>query len=133
MIGGCSTNLSTIVIELSPEEVKQLQSTKSLQTFLTLSNLSVECSSSLEDVTLSTQVPDGCRKVETKKVVTDNGKTLGAYFTVDSSGCNRWWIILVSVIAALVVLGVVAAIVVRVVWLKKREERYSSRLDHNGK
>ena len=127
MIGGCASNLSSVVIELSPEQVKQLESTKSLQTLLTLSNDSVSCSMDLNGVTLNTK-SSGCRKVKTEKVV--SGNTLGAYFTVNSSGCNTWWIVLVAVITGVVVIAVIIAVVSIVSLQRRRHQREKGHLGH---
>ena len=130
VIGGCSTNLSTIIIELSPEEVKQLQSTKSLQDLVTLSNASQPCSSDLNSVVLTTRTK-GCRKVSTEKVVSESGHTLSALFVVNSSSCNTWWIILVSVVVVVIIVGVIVAAIAGVLWKRHVEKKDFDRLEQS--
>lgn len=61
-------------------------------------------------VTLDTKVSDGCRKVNSNKVVSARGYPFGAHFALDASQCNKNWIIVISVIVPLVILGVTAAV-----------------------
>lgn len=123
IIEGCASNLSTIVVELTQEQLQKLGKTKTFQNLVTLSNSS-SCASSLNDVALSTKTEEGCRKVKTEKATPD-ANTFGAYFTMDSSGCNRWWIILVSVVVVVIIIGTVATVVGIVLWQKHQNQRYS--------
>ena len=127
VIRGCAANLTTVTVALTQEQLKQLGSSKTLQTLLTFSNAS-ECGISLNGLALDTKVSQGCRKVRTEKVVSSDGNTFGAYFTVNSSGCNGWWIILVSVICGVIVLGMVAAIVAGVLWKQHQKKKDFDRL-----
>lgn len=127
VIDGCATNLTHIVVQFTQEQLTKLGS-KTLQTLITLSGngTSTNCTD-LGAVSVSSLVSgSSCKKLSTEKVVT--GGTLSGFFTVDSSGCNRWWIILVSVIAGVIVIGVAIVIIVRVCWLKHKSSTARSRL-----
>ena len=122
VIRGCAANLTMVTVTLTQEQLKELGSSKTLQNLVTLSNASA-CDTNLNGLALDTQVSHGCRKVKTEKVVSSDGNTFGAYFTVNSSGCNTWWIILVSVVCGVIVLGVVAAIIAGVLWNNHKKKR----------
>ena len=129
-IYGCAPNLTAIVVEMTQSEAEKLQkSAKELRRLLifpSAGNATTACAN-LSNVGVSVRVKEGgCRKVSASKEVIESGKTLAALFTVDSSGCNRWWIILVSVIAAIVLLAVVAGIIAIVMLQKKRDASYAS-------
>lgn len=127
IIGGCPDNLTSVEIELTPVEVEKLGGSKTFQNLITFSNSS--CSIDLNDVALSTKVNGGCKTVKADKLVSDDGKTLGAYFVLDSSRCNTWWIILVSVIAGVIVLGLVAVVIVGIILKNRKAKKQFARLD----
>ena len=104
-VTGSVTNLTTITVELTPQEISTLSGSKTLQILLTTNGNSSDIDLSL--VGINTKATSGCKKVTAQKVLLDGGHTLGAYFSVDKSGCKTWWIILVSVVAAVVVLAVI--------------------------
>lgn len=123
IVHGCATNLSLITVELTPEELKQIGSTGTTQTLLTVN--STQCgSTSLDAVVISTHVNGKtCRKVSAKSVQGDG--SLSGLFVVSSSGCNVWWIILVSVLGGVLLLT--AAVAVAVVLVKKKQAHSESR------
>ena len=128
-VDGCATNLSQIVVRLSAADLDRIGKSKpTLQQLLVLSgsnDSSTANCTNINNIGLSTIVSEGsCKKIETRKAVSGDGKTFGAYFTVDSSGCNRWWIILVSVVCAVVVIGVGVGIVAYVVWKHHRVGKF---------
>ena len=117
IVYGCATNLSLITVTLTPEELKQIGSTGKTQRLLTVN--SSQCGdTSLGAVAVAAHVSGKtCRKVTAKRV--ESAGTISGLFVVDSSGCNVWWIVLVSVICG--VLVVVVAIAVVVLYIKKRD------------
>ena len=104
--GGCPTNLTTITITLTDEDLKQIG--KTLSQALLVVNLNLSCSG-LNDIGVNTHVlGSSCRKVTTSKTVSSG--TISALFSVSSSSCNTWWIILVSVLVPVVVILVLVVV-----------------------
>ena len=141
-IDGCATNLSSIVVQLTPQDIEKLEKSprKMLHPLISLSGSSnttssSNCSDNLNDIALTTQKVgggnNGCKDIRVEKVLSDEGRTFGAYFTVDSGRCNRWWIILVSVVAVVIVCTAVA-VVGYVVWNKKRFAQSKKSLSTNS-
>ena len=107
-ISGCANNLTQIIVTLTPEQLKGIGSTKINQTLITYATDTMSCQD-LSQVSVTLDVKgSSCRKAKVTKA-TSNGQ-LSGLFSVDSSGCNTWWIILVSVICGIIVLLVVVAI-----------------------
>ena len=102
-IQGCALNLTSVTLTLTPDDLKG--SSKIVQQLIIFANSN--CSNdNLDSIAIDSRVSGStCRKVKTSKSIS-NGQ-LSAVFSIDSSGCNRWWIVLVSVIGGVVVLGVV--------------------------
>ena len=102
-INGCALNLTSITLTLTPDDLKG--SDKIVQQLLVFG--ASNCTNdNLSEVTVNSKLAGStCRKVKASKSVS-NGQ-LSGIFTIDSSPCNRWWIILVSVICAVVIVGVV--------------------------
>lgn len=107
IINGCANNLTTITVTLTPEQLKDIGK-QTTQELLVLANITCNVDT-LAHVQLDSKVTgSSCRKVKATKA-TSNGQ-LSGIFAVDSSGCNRWWIILVSVICGLLVIAVVIVV-----------------------
>ena len=125
-IEGCAANLTTITVELTESDLERLGKTKSpIQRLVVLSSGSggngTNCTDLNNVAVNSITRSSSCKKVKVEKAIVESGQTLGAFFTVDSSGCNRWWIILVSVVAAVIVLGAIAGAVAIVLWNKHKQ------------
>lgn len=128
IVDGCITNLSSIYVELEESELDQIGKAKLLQQLLSLSNSTIACSN-LDGIAVTSGVKNGgCKKVKVEKVTSSDSNTLGGLFTLDTSGCNLWWIILVSVICAVVALGVIAAIVGIVLYRRHKSSERKDRL-----
>lgn len=109
-VGGCVTNLNSIEVSLDNSQVKQLgQNSKAVfQPLVDSSASTASCDSTLSSVGISSRTTSkNCKKVNNQKQVSNNSKTLGAYFSLNSSGCNTWWIVLAAVLG-----GVILAIVI---------------------
>lgn len=110
---GCATNLSSVTIELTVSEVEALKSGTSL-TIITIDGGSA-CTD-LSTVAVSATVSGKtCRKLKASNHA--NGNSLSVLFSIDSSSCRTWWIILVAVLASVVVIGVVT-LVLLVIFVK---------------
>ena len=106
-VTGCFTNLSVVTIQLTPEDLKKLGSHSVIQ----LLNSDGNCSDYSSVAVATTVTRSTCRTVKVDKATTSSG-SLNGIFTVSSSGCNLWWIILVSILAVLTIAGVIVLLVV---------------------
>lgn len=107
---GCATNLTTVTIELSPSEIGKLTTGTST---VILSSYGGSGCTNLSTVNVEAKIKGhSCRKVTVKKQSDEN--SLSAIFSVDSGGCRTWWIILVSVVAAVVFIAVVVFILLAI-------------------
>lgn len=112
---GCATNLTSITIELSKSDVDKIGTTK----VQTLISVNASCQTDLSKVELNLKVSQSsCKKATAKKVVAS--ETFSALFTVDKSGCRTWWIILASVLGAVVL--IVAVLVLLVLFVRPVRE-----------
>lgn len=126
IVTGCITNLTSIELILTPGDVKTIGKTKTQ----ILVSSDESCTSDLANTTVSLQVQGNtCKRASVSKSQASGGGTLSGIFNVNSSRCNTWWIILVSVIAGLVVLlAIIAALLVAFVPSVRRKVRpYSKR------
>ena len=113
-VTGCVTNLTQVHVEISLTETGKLE-TSSLQEILSL--LSSNCSVDLNTVSLVANLKGkNCRKLSVTKVISEDGSTMSGLFSLDKSNCNRWWIILVSVICGVIVLIVIALALMTALW-----------------
>lgn len=104
-LSGCATNLSQVTITLT---LSELESIKDGKTQLLISYTNTSCND-LSNVDVSVKVEgSSCRKLKASKAVASG--TLSSVFSVDTSRCNRWWIILVSVVCGVVVLAVLVIV-----------------------
>ena len=114
-IEGCATNLTNVVIEIDAKELAKLGA-KVFQDLVSLSNCT-----DISNITITSNVKGStCRKLSTEKVLT--GNTLSAAFTIDSSGCNKHWIVAVSVVCAIVAVGLIA-VAVAIVLIRRHQEK----------
>lgn len=109
-VKGCATDLSTITIDLSDAELTKLGKSKKL---LTLISTSGSNCSSLDQVKLDAK-SSGCKRIKVERVASEDGAILSAYFALDSSHCNTWWIILVSVVCGIVLLAIIAIVLLSI-------------------
>lgn len=113
-IGGSAINLTHVTIELSPSETQQIQGKQILLPLITTNSSEGGSTINLGSISVSSRSTSGCRKPEAKRATLDGGNTLGAYLTVDSSGCNKWWIALVAVLVSVVIIVVIVIILLTV-------------------
>lgn len=129
-VGGCASNLTSIEIQLEAAELAALKNSKTIHVLITTGSDS--CASDLNSVSVNSKVRSGCKKVKTTKVVSEGGSNLGALFALDTSGCNTWWIILVSVICGLILLVIIAVILLAVFYkpFRVKIRPFSARQPH---
>lgn len=114
-VSGCAPNLTLVHIIIDKPQVDDIPKTK-LYPIITTA-LGSNCSTSLDDITLTASIRGGgCRKVTVKKVTSDGGSTLSGLFTIDKSSCNTWWIVLVSVICGVLLIAVIVVVLMAIFW-----------------
>ena len=102
-VTGCINNLSAITIQLSLKDLEKIGKSNYLQTLLSYGNSSNGCSvPRLVDIKIGLK-DSSCKKVQVQSTRA-NASTFAAVFSVDNSRCNRWWIILVSIVCGVIVL-----------------------------
>ena len=117
-LNGCAPNLTTIEVDFSVSEANRLGKSKTSQTLLTASNSSC---TNLNGIAITTKVAgSNCKKVKVEKSISSDRQTLSSPFSLDRSECDRWWIILVSVISAAVIISVIVTVIVVVVFPKAK-------------
>lgn len=111
----CASNLSSITIQLSDNDLKKIGKAGLNQTLVSLSADSESCSSDLTSIAVQAGVRgSSCRKLSSRKDASSS--SLNVIFSVNTSACDRWWIILVSVICGIVVIiAIIFALLVALV------------------
>ena len=103
-ISGCANNLTSVTLVLSSQDLNKLNS-KTIQQLIYYNGSDPSCND-LSNVTVVLKTTgSSCRRAMATKA-TSSG-TLSALFTVNTSRCNTWWIILVSVICGVIVILVI--------------------------
>lgn len=124
VIYGCATNLTSITVTLTAADLAKIGSSGKTQVLLSYGSNDSCSADSLGPVQISTKVTgSSCRKVSV--TTSQSGGTLAGIFQVNSSACKVWWIILVSVVAGVVVIGTVAAVFIVKHVQKKHYARHS--------
>lgn len=110
-IDGCAPNLKDVTVEFTSDEVKHMNA-ESSQLLVDIIGPSTACTD-LSTVSVKSNVKGStCKRVKTTPSVSGD-RQLSALFTVSStSGCNTWWIILVSVVCGVILIAVVVFIIV---------------------
>ena len=108
-------SVDTVSVSLSKEDINQIASGKSSSALLIQSS----CSSQNTNILVVGASPKkSCQKVKVTPKSTAN--SLQATFTISSSKCDTWWIILVSVIGGVLIFVIVTIVVVRLMPAKYR-------------
>lgn len=124
-VRGCASNLSSITVELAPSDVDRIGRGKNV-TLLKFNASNPSCAP-LTGVKVSPHVNgESCKKI--KIAPSQNNGILSAVFTLDNSKCKVWWIVLVSVICAVIFIGVIAAVVVIHYLRLRRNRKYKEKL-----
>jgi hypothetical protein len=110
VVHGCAFIDGTILVELTETQLTQIgRNGGSRQVDL----VSADCGNSRGTTFVATGAKS-CRKLKSAAVEQQDGEsgsfTLAATFKVDSSKCNTWWIILVSVLGGVVLLVIIVVL-----------------------
>jgi alpha-tubulin suppressor-like RCC1 family protein len=121
VVNGCVVLDGNVEIQLTEEDLQLLKDNKDSRTF----GLITSTACGIHSVPLgvrSDAKKNKCVKVSgsTETAPSGNrGSTLNAVLAVNSSSCNRWWIILVSVLCAVVVLSAAGILIWMLIRRKK--------------
>lgn len=119
VIEGCVKYLPVVYVSLDDDDIEEIRKSgnkKSVTLASIASNSSCANSTILSSTVIvlnTNKTTKACRSVTANKAV--GGNSLSATFTIDSSKCNRWWVILVSVICSVFIVVVVIIVVVKFV------------------
>lgn len=117
VIDGCAPNLEDVIVDMTPSEVDRLSSAP--QVLVEMIGPDSSCTD-LKRVSVKANVKGStCKRVKVESKITGD-RQLSAVFSVSSSSCNTWWIILVSVVCGVVVLALTIFIIVMVASPKAR-------------
>ena len=93
---------------------------------------SSECSAiGASVVNVDTRAIKSCKKIETNKI--SSSSSLSMAFRVSNSGCNTWWIILVSVVCGVIILAIGVVVILAIVWRPFREKIRPYSRKHSNK
>lgn len=111
-INGCANNLTSVTIQVSDDDLKKFGSKEKLLQLISYASSNSSCRS-LTTTQLSVSViGKSCRSLKVTKVSSDG--SLSGLFKLDSSRCNTWWIVLVSVLGGVIVLGVILVVLLAI-------------------
>jgi hypothetical protein len=124
-VNGCISVDGSVVIQLTEEDLKALDkySGRSRQSDL----ISANCVSGNGFNSLSISFPKDCRKVTASRVEGTSQSSLSVVFKLDRSRCDRWWIILVSVLGGVIIIVVIVALLAAFTPLKAIVRPFSRR------
>jgi alpha-tubulin suppressor-like RCC1 family protein len=106
VVNGCVTLGGDISIELTKEDLD-----KGSRRVTLLSAVDPTCTVSLSNAKATVNSPKSCKtaKISTSSTETSGTSSLVATITVDSSRCNVWWIVLVSVLGGVILIVFILA------------------------
>jgi hypothetical protein len=103
-----------IVISLTEEQIKKLESEKGMEKIL-MKTGSTACPGSVDLGTVAVVVKpskSSCKRVETERGSQSNQSTLALVLNVNASRCRVWWIVLISVFGAVIlIVGIILMLV----------------------
>ena len=123
-VTGCFTTIDgttpPITVTLTQEDLDEIIRRGGKLTTVLLQQSS-ECGAiGASVVNVDTRAIKSCKKIETNKI--SSSSTISMTFRVSNSGCNTWWIILVSVVCGVIILAIGVVIVLAIVWRPFREK-----------
>lgn len=126
-LGGCAPNLKTVSLRLTAAEVdaiyNNLHGGGSSYSFISFDSRGpLQCHDASKLAIKIHPIEGTCRKPTLKPQFyryPSNEEYFNGFCTINTSGCNRWWIILISVLIPVIVVGIVITIVAVVLCGKK--------------
>lgn len=104
--GGSTPEITVTLTQADLEEIVKNGGTLTTQLLHQASSCAALSSSS---ITIDTHSIKSCKTIKTDKIGDNNG--LAATFTVNTSKCNVWWIILVSVLCGAALIAVIITVI----------------------
>ena len=121
-VTGCITSqdgsIPTVTLTLTQSDLETIVKNGGSLKSLLLQQSSGCASLSTESLVVDTSAIKSCKTIKTDKIGGAGG--LSVTFTVNTSKCNVWWIVLVSVICVVAIIAVVVIAVVYVVLQKQK-------------
>lgn len=108
IIDGCANGLGNIVVQLTQSDLDKIKSKPQTQHFVTSNTNDPSCQD-LSSVTVVVKTPSklGCKRINIAKTRDSGRQNLSAVFTLNTSRCNLWWIILIAVIGGILIVAVI--------------------------
>lgn len=121
VIQGCVKYLPVVYVSLSDDDIAEIRKSGNKKS-VTLASIASNSSCANSTILSATQIvlstnsttTRSCRTVTANKSTT-SGNSLVATFTIDNSKCDRWWVILVTVICSVFIVVVLIIVVVKFV------------------
>ena len=114
VISGCATNLTDVTVQLGDADLDRIGNSELRQLLVSTGQSGPGCADLMKVSVNSDVTGAACKKATTK--TEPQSTQLVALFSVSSSGCkgksNAWWIILVSVVCGVIIIGVVILVLV---------------------
>lgn len=127
-VQGCATINGTITVTLTTQETQHIQQQPGKSKDVNL--LTADCGSIQNPIVQVNSDKKSCKRVTSKSQTNPTqtgGYSLVATFHVDTSKCNTWWIVLVSVIGGIILIAIVLALLATFTPLKQIVRPFTKR------
>ena len=109
-VSECASMPESVTLILTPQDLEELKKLKGSTTTL----ITAACTNASEGDSVTINVETQGKKRSCDKItgtLKSQGNNMVSILSIESSGCNRWWIILVAVVGGIVLIAAVLAIV----------------------
>lgn len=107
-VTGCAAFPSQVLVTLTPQEYIALKANHTQYADLIKSQCAVPSGSNI-NIQVNAPSKRSCDKIKANLI--SNGQTMTGVFRLDSSKCNTWWIILVSVLGGVFIIVIVLVLI----------------------
>lgn len=108
-VSGCSSLPKEITIILTPKDYENLKNGKKILSDLIRSGCPFDSTRMTTSIIVKSSNKKKCEKFKSGAVV--RGSLLQGSFQLDNSACNRWWIAVVAVIGALILVAIILTLI----------------------
>lgn len=113
-VSGCLQNLKRVTFDLAPSDIDKI--IRDGNRFLTGNILTTDCDVPVQINSITPAVrktgKKRCEKINVSWKRSSDSKSLSAFFSVNSTPCMTWWIILASVLCGLLLITVIVLVLV---------------------